>query len=66
MDMVSPIYNNITWGGGSAETPKLYYVIYEQLLIADRFTFFLCQFFWTKSALLLIFTLFVCLHICEI
>ena len=30
---VSPICYNITWGGGSAETPKLYYVIYEQPLI---------------------------------
>ena len=29
---VSPIYYNITWGGGSAETPKLYYIIYEQSL----------------------------------
>ena len=24
---------NITWGGGSSETPKLYYVIYEQPLM---------------------------------
>ena len=30
---VRPIYYNITWGvGGSSETPKLYYVIYEQPL----------------------------------
>ena len=29
---VSSIYYNIIWGG-SAETPKLYYVIYEQPLI---------------------------------
>ena len=29
---VGPIYYNITWGGGSSETPKLYYVIYEQPL----------------------------------
>ena len=27
-----PIYYNITWGGGFSETPKLYYVIYEQPL----------------------------------
>ena len=36
--MVSPIYYNIiTLGGrGSAETPKLYYVIYEQSLIMNE------------------------------
>ena len=28
-------YYNITWGGGSSETPKLYYVIYEQPLKAS-------------------------------
>ena len=34
---VRPIYYNITWGGGFAETPKLYYVIYEQPLRVDKF-----------------------------
>ena len=30
---VRTIYYNITWaGGGASETPKLYYVIYEQPL----------------------------------
>ena len=30
---VFPIYYNITWGGGgAAETPILYYVIYEEPL----------------------------------
>ena len=32
---VTPIYYNITWGG-SSETPKLYYVIYEQPLTTNQ------------------------------
>ena len=39
LSLIFLIYYNITWGMGSSETPKFYYVIYEQPHIAKAIFF---------------------------